>query len=452
MRSSRERTLQLLVALAFIAASQPVQATSGSCLSSRGISFSSCDGAASEFTRAGCSCYTCTETDGQVYASCSSPFSCSLTSTGNYGSEIEMGNKEYGIVFAVYLATAAVVWGAAKLIAEFFPHEKKGASTKDLVMQAMPPATRFVYKHSFASFIQEDGSPTGFVDYLCDEKELFGFLDCRKKTAAVRPRCMRFLAIVSTLMVTISLAFLLGTVVYNNESCSSTQVVSYCHSCACKTYCNGVDLGCTDCQCKPNNGCQRYSCLGAISEISSDSASSVTTSVCQGASVENSDKAKWVTMFLTLAVSWAGSAAVQTAEDGSRRQKLFLAGNTVAAIAYSASLSKEATDEDAENANQRRLEAIGTTLLAGWWYEQLVGFGAIISYFVCYRVIYHTMYRPRLEEVKRAGAAAVHPHDAQELDDSIMKTEGVKGGVGNPVTIDEVRLQAPTQQQLQCSG
>ncbi|KAG3032780.1 hypothetical protein PC116_g8808 [Phytophthora cactorum] len=64
--------------------------------------------------------------------------------------------------------------------------------------------------------------------------------------------------------------------------------------------------------------------------------------------------------------------------------------------------------------------------------------------FVVFGICYNTLFTPKVEEVKHAGAAAVHPHG---LDASITKTDDVKGDMGKPVTIEEVKLQPPTQHQ-----
>lgn len=108
-------------------------------------------------------------------------------------------------------------------------------------------------------------------------------------------------------------------------------------------------------------------------------------------------------------------------------------------------LAKESDDD--QEANGRRLKVIGITLAAGWGYEQLVGSGTVFGQFVVYSIGYYMWYRPQLELMKSAGAAAVHPHAGQGLDDSIMKTDGVKAAMGKPVTVEEVTLQPPTQQQ-----
>jgi len=388
------------------------------------VTITSCDNAASAFADAGCSCYTCSKTGGYLSASCSSPFTCSLSSQSYFYDDTALDD------IADYSSMAALVYGiAAALLVGFaglgkcivvlcFRKVEKEASTKDLVLQAMPPVSRFVCKCSFASIIQEDGSRMGFVDYLCDKKELFGLLDCRKKTAAVRPRWMRFFAAASALMVTISLAFILGTGVYNNEDCSTSQQVDYC------------------------------------ADSADSSPTSVTAVDCQAASAEASNTANWVTTAITLASSSLGSMVIRSAEDGSRLQIFFLLlctamalGLMIYGIALASALSKVAAEGD-DGANSRQVEAIGMTLLTGWGYDQLVGIAGMILNFLFDAVMYKANCKPRLEGVKGAGAAVVHPHSApQDLDDSIMKTEAVKGGVGYPVRIDKVKLEVLMPQQ-----
>ncbi|GMF20622.1 unnamed protein product [Phytophthora lilii] len=159
-------------------------------------------------------------------------------------------------------------------------------------------------------------------------------------------------------------------------------------------------------------------------------------------------------MILAMVVAKAGSIAIGSAEDGSQRQKLLhVATFSVSAaliafgITYSDHLSKEdssATDDGSE----RRRDAILTTLLAGWWYEQAVGFGTVILRFGLYWGCYFFFYKPLLQDAKSAGAAAVHPHGGYGLDASIMKTDGVKEGVGKLVAVEEITLQLPMQECL----
>ncbi|KAE9344322.1 hypothetical protein PR003_g8529 [Phytophthora rubi] len=454
--SSRSLVGYLLTLLAFVNCMSPVVGIDGSCYDDYKISFSNCSDAQTQFNSAGCTCYTCNEVNGHVEASCTSPFSCSLTSSPDTqdAAAPKMGNKEYAIICAVYVATAAVLAGAATLIAKLcFPQISKEPSVADLVKKRMPTITRYAFQASLESFVRDDGSPTGFVDYFCDKKELFGVLDCRKKTAVVRPRWMRVCAIVTTLMITISLALLLGTVVYNNESCTSTNTVTYCSVCSCKTLCGGIDIGCTaGCQCKSSSECplSSYACKGADSVVSSSGVTQTSTINCESASVATSDKANWVTMILTLLMGKAGSMAISTAEVGSSRQKLLHVATASASIAliifgvlYSQQLTKASVDGDT-GANERRMKAVGATLVTGFLYDQAVGFGTVFSQFVLYSGCYYWWYRPQLETMKSAGAAAVHPHG---LDDSIMKTDGVKAAMSKPVAVDEVTLQPPTQQQ-----
>ncbi|ETO83809.1 hypothetical protein F444_02214 [Phytophthora nicotianae P1976] len=302
---------------------------------------------------------------------------------------------------------------------------------------------------SFESFVEDDGASVSFTDYLCDKNELFGLIDWRKKTAAVRPRWMRASAIAAAFLVTLSLAFLLGTVVYNNESCQSVLKVEYCHVCSCETYCDGARIGCTDgCQCRERNGCSSYSCSGASSEISTNSATETSTYACQSADVKTSSKAYYVTMFLTMVMSKANSIAICSVDVGSSRQKLLHLVTVLIGIAlvgfgiiYSNYLSKE--DAGDPEASSRRQRAISQTLFTGWWYDQVANLAMTLAQFVVFGICYNTLYSPKVEEVKYAGAAAVHPH---KLDANIMKTDDVKGDKGEPVVVEEVKLQPPTQQ------
>lgn len=124
--------------------------------------------------------------------------------------------------------------------------------------------------------------------------------------------------VVTTLMVSISLACLLGTVVYNNENCTTTRTVNDC--CECQTWCGSEDIGCDGCTCR---SCSSGSYQCSLSQITVDGATTTSTSfACESASVETSNKANWVTMILTLIIRKAGSIAINTAEDGSARQKL----------------------------------------------------------------------------------------------------------------------------------
>ncbi|RLN87892.1 hypothetical protein BBJ28_00010360 [Nothophytophthora sp. Chile5] len=377
-----------------------------------------------------------------------------------------MGNGDYGAVFGVFLAVAIVLVGSTTAIAKYcFPPKDKKSSIKELVQKSIQPTTKlgrgvklFYYGLSMM-FVQDDGSATGFIDYFCDKNELAGLADWRKKTAVVRPRWMRFFAIVTSLLVTLSLAFLLGTVVYNNESCSSTQTVNYCSQCSCSTLCDGVKLGCTSgCQCYSSSECSSYSCSGASSTVSSTSATSVTSTVCEKADISYSVKANAVTVFLTQVMAFAFNMAVTSAINGSPYQKRLSLATTVAAIGlvvfgvlYSNQVAKEHdTDSDA---NSRRMAAILTTLFTGWWIDQVVGIGTIHMTFVGYRICYDFFYKPKLGLVKLgAGTAAVYPTDGHALDDSIRKTDGAAGKQGTTsgeasetVTLESVTLQPPSE-------
>ncbi|KAG7379632.1 hypothetical protein PHYPSEUDO_008315 [Phytophthora pseudosyringae] len=417
---------------------------------------SSCTKAESAFKGVGCTCYSCVETNGNIEASCTVPFECSpLTSNpqDETSDAPEMGDGDYGIVCAVYIATAIILGGSAVFVAHLcFPANIKETSVKQTVKQRLSAFAWCIYTlASFASFVQDDGAPVAFIDYLCDNNELLGLIDWRKKTAAVRPRWMRACAIAAAFLVTLSLAYLLGTVVYNNESCQSIVTVNYCRTCACQTICGGMDIGCTgDCQCRANNGCGgRYQCSGASSEVSTSATITTSSFKCRSASIETSRKANWTTMLLTMVMSKASSIAISSAEDGSWRQKLLhlaalLVSTALVAfgVAYSKHLSKPENAAD-RDASSRRQQAIGQTLFTGWWYDQLAGLVLTLGQFGVFRLCYGTLYMAKVEEAKRTGAAAVHPHG---LDDSIMKTDGVKGDEGRPVTIEQVTLQPPTQQ------
>lgn len=315
----------------------------------------------------------------QIDASCTAPFDCSPEiSTSSSQDETtdapEMGDGDYSIVCAVFIGIALILGGSAVIVARFcFPESVKEVSIKEIVKQRMRPIMRCLYNVTpFPSFVEGDGAPVGFIDYVCDQKELFGLVDWRKKTAVARPRWMRACAIATAFLVTLSLAFLLGTVVYNNEKCQSSHTVGYCRTCVCQTYCNGAEMGCTDdCQCIAVSGCMNYHCSGASSEVSTDAATTTSTFECQSASIGTSKKSYWVTMLLTMVMSKASSIAIDSAEDGSWRQKLLYLVTALVSIAlvifgvaYSKHLSKADNDADPD-ASSRRQQAIQETLLTG---------------------------------------------------------------------------------------
>ncbi|KAG6969635.1 hypothetical protein JG687_00003109 [Phytophthora cactorum] len=280
----------------------------------------------------GCSCYSCVETNGNIEASCTAPFECTPMISSPHNEETNdapsIGDGDYGVVCAVFLATAIILGGSTVFVARFcFPDNTKEPSIKQTVTHRLSSVAWCLYTLvSFASFVQDDGASVTFIDYLCDKNELFGLIDWRKKTAAVRPRWMRAA-----------------------PSCQSIHTVKYCYDCSCQTYCDRVDIGCTDdCQCRGNNGCGSYRCSGASSEVSTDSATDISSYACQSADVETSSKAYWVTMLLTMVLSKATSIAIGSAEDGSLRQKLLhlvgmLVGIALVAfgVIYSNHLSKE---------------------------------------------------------------------------------------------------------------
>ncbi|KAF1777337.1 hypothetical protein GQ600_3577 [Phytophthora cactorum] len=235
-----------------------------------------------------CTSNSCYSSDGDISYTCYSPYSCSgsytvpaatiatpTSSSDSNGADNCNSMSLSSCHYAETTATAIILGGSTVFVARFcFPDNTKEPSIKQTVTHRLSSVAWCLYTLvSFASFVQDDGASVTFIDYLCDKNELFGLIDWRKKTAAVRPRWMRACAIAAAFLVTLSLAYLLGTVVYNNESCQSIHTVKYCYDCSCQTYCDGVDIGCTDdCQCRGNNGCGSYRCSGASSEVSTDSA------------------------------------------------------------------------------------------------------------------------------------------------------------------------------------
>jgi hypothetical protein len=93
------------------------------------ITLSSCNEAERKFQSIGCSCFTCVESNGDITASCTSPFSCwpqTSQATGDTIDAPELDNTEYGIVAVVYLAAAAVLVGTAKVIASLLSRGEGG--------------------------------------------------------------------------------------------------------------------------------------------------------------------------------------------------------------------------------------------------------------------------------------------------------------------------------------
>ncbi|KAL4110948.1 hypothetical protein PRIC1_002632 [Phytophthora ramorum] len=95
-----------------------------------------------------------------------------------------MGDEDYGIVCAVFVATAIILAGSAIAVAYYcFSENIKEPSIKEIVMKRMTTLAWCLYGVvSFGSFVQDNGAPVGFIDYLCDKNELFGLVDWRKKT------------------------------------------------------------------------------------------------------------------------------------------------------------------------------------------------------------------------------------------------------------------------------
>ncbi|KAG3112273.1 hypothetical protein PI124_g7798 [Phytophthora idaei] len=145
----------------------------------------------------GCSCYSCVETNGNIEASCTAPFECTPMISSPHNKETNdapsIGDGDYGVVCAVFLATAIILGGSTVFVARFcFPDNTKEPSIKQTVTHRLSSVAWCLYTLvSFASFVQDDGASVTFIDYLCDKNELFGLIDWRKKTAAVRPRWMR---------------------------------------------------------------------------------------------------------------------------------------------------------------------------------------------------------------------------------------------------------------------
>ncbi|KAG2920156.1 hypothetical protein PC114_g6193 [Phytophthora cactorum] len=98
-----------------------------------------------------------------------------------------IGDGDYGVVCAVFLATAIILGGSTVFVARFcFPDNTKEPSIKQTVTHRLSSVAWCLYTLvSFASFVQDDGASVTFIDYLCDKNELFGLIDWRKKTAAV---------------------------------------------------------------------------------------------------------------------------------------------------------------------------------------------------------------------------------------------------------------------------
>jgi hypothetical protein len=152
---------------------------------------------------------------------------------------------------------------------------------------------------------------------------------------------------------------LLGTVVFNNsEKCSHT--VALC--CDCHTYCGDVDLGCDGCACKPESECLGGSYWCDVNDLASfDHKQSNLLFACTPPSAA---RANALTVLFTALTAKASSMAIDTAKNGSLRQKL-LHGATMGAslllllfgILYSNHLS------DADLDDNQRFKSIGRTLL-----------------------------------------------------------------------------------------
>lgn len=430
-----------------------------SCVNSYGLSLSSCDDAASAFSSIGCTCYLCVETNGNVDLQCTaSNKTCYDTIYDSQAdSTLEapsLNSKHYAVIWVVYIVVAlllagltrgAAYWSSRPKASEVNTAAKVGdvvlvdAAAKEEITDKVKGWLKKFVMYPLLSIIKPDNdSFDALLDVFGDLNKWAGLLIpvvCMFKRAPAKKvrhsKRQAFLKIVTELLITLSLAFMLGTVVFNNESCSATHSVQACSTCVCDTLCGGVSVGCkSDCSCFDasdfSGGCNPRTCLASSSTSVSDSLISHQSIVRESGDVSYTTGAEATNVILTEVFAIAMGIGVRSAKKGSPRQGLLYLAALLVAIAlggfgwfYASSIAKEQVSYD-ETYMDRRIKAISAVLLASWWTDQLVDFGKASLLcgigWLAYRM---SDKKPNEKLAANAGAGSVvRPHGAH-LDEPV---------------------------------
>ncbi|KAL4176837.1 hypothetical protein KRP22_001777 [Phytophthora ramorum] len=345
------------------------------------VSFSTCEEADTAFTSIGCICSKCNSNanTGSIDIECYHPFNCSVS--GYLGSENVDGSAVQILVYCI--VAAVLMTGAMAISLCCTPRQMGEPSTKEIVRKKLSCTGRGIYRLVLASFVLEDGTPMRFMEYVCNKTDLFGLIACCKMPN-LRPRWMRLGGLVGTLLVSISLAFIFGTFLYNNEMCSYSQDT-----------CDGVPA-------------------------------TVTCSEADGNAYIVADLAA---ILLSLGISEVSSLAISSVKVGSLRQKLQLAATLITAtglviygVLYSSSWSKGNVGDD-YSGDSRRGKYIQFILIIVLVFTQIGELSLAICRFLMGRIFYSLVFRSRLEEEKKiAGAAAIYPQADQKINDAIIES------------------------------
>lgn len=434
-------------------------AGASSCVSSYGLSLSSCENALSAFDNIGCSCFSCVETNGQIELECTaSNKTCQDSINDNQDDSSlnapSLNSKHYAVIWSVYLVVALLLAGLTRGITYWRARPKADASTTvrgfvlcdavskdELFDNAKEWLKKFVLQPIATSIKPDDDSIDALIDMFGDLNKWAGLLlpiirmfkssPEKKEKMNRHSKYQGFLKIVTELIITLSLAFMLGTVVFNNESCSSTRTAKACSLCVCDTTCNGASIGCQDdCSCYDKTNCNGAHSCGFISSVSvTNSLVSTQSFLCESGDVSYTTGAEATTVILTEVFAIAMGVAVRSAKRGSTQQGLLiLLSLLVAAVLaifgwfYASRISKEQFNYD-ESYTSRRLKAIGSVLFASWWKDQLIDLAKALLLCIVGRLVYKMSGKtPNEKQIANAGSGSVvRPNDVH-LDESAHPT------------------------------
>jgi hypothetical protein len=174
-----------------------IGADASSCVSSYGLSLSSCDNALSAFDNMGCTCFSCVETNGQIELACmTSNKACQdPISDAQDGSSLNapsLNSKHYAVIWVVYLAVALLLAGLTRGVTHWRTRPKAvatDASTKvrgvvlcdsvskgELFDNAKGWFKTFVLQPIATSIKPEDDSIDALIDMFGDLNKWAGLL------------------------------------------------------------------------------------------------------------------------------------------------------------------------------------------------------------------------------------------------------------------------------------
>jgi hypothetical protein len=285
----------------------------------------------------------------------------------------------------------------------------KGDNPRD---EAFKNSMNFVKKliwGEVSAILKEDQKNIrGIAEFTISENECLNTFrcNCYPKPESLSPFTIRFLALLTGILLTSALGVLFGTVSLNDSACSTTTTIDYCSIPAtegtCIATCNGISAACSVSSiglCQLKNACNGGStCTSTVEgNVGSTRRSSNTASTCDGLNIVDLDNSySYVVAALGFLFSFCTSRFRKLSGAGIFSQLFYHSiplVSSVALLIYSISYSSEKFATSNQSPPDYRNKVIIAVTIYGWLKEQ---FGNLLSkpvHFILAKIAYETLFR-----------------------------------------------------------